>query len=396
MEIKLEDCVRFLDDKRVPLSENERKTLAKKYPYYGAQGIIDYVDDYLFDGEFILVAEDGNNLKTVNEPIAVWATGKFWVNNHAHILGAKKGYNLRYIYYLLNSINLRGIVTGSAQPKLSQQNLRKVILKLPELQEQNKVAETLTNIDNLVINNKNTIHTLKDIITTVYNYWFVQFDFPDKEGKPYKSSGGKMVWNDAVKREIPINWTTCKLKDYLQIIIDGTKSGKHLQKYFYTPIDEIPKREISFYGGLNYREAKSSLLLYKKYDILIGAMRVYFHRVCIAAQDGITRTTTLVLRARQPQWVPFLYELMDQDYVITYASNISVGTQQPYVNWENALDSMIVVRPPNDLIDKYCQMMWAMIENILSCCKENYELTRLHDFLLPLLMNGQVTFKEEA
>ena len=141
--IELKECVEILDSKRIPLSALERKRLKKIYPYYGAQGIIDYVENYIFDGEYILIAEDGNNLKSLQQNIATWVEGKFWVNNHAHILGEKKGYNLRYIYYLLSILDLRGYITGSAQPKLNQENLASIQLQLPNINRQNKVAQIL-------------------------------------------------------------------------------------------------------------------------------------------------------------------------------------------------------------------------------------------------------------
>ncbi|MDE6853376.1 MAG: restriction endonuclease subunit S, partial [Lachnospiraceae bacterium] len=140
---KLGECVEILDFKRVPLSAKQREKRKKVYPYYGAQGIIDYVDDFIFDGEYILVAEDGNNLKSLSENIATWAKGKFWVNNHAHILGSRDGYNLKYIYYMINSLDLRGYVTGSAQPKLNQDNLANIELNIPDRFIQDKTVEVL-------------------------------------------------------------------------------------------------------------------------------------------------------------------------------------------------------------------------------------------------------------
>lgn len=128
----------------------------------------------------------------------------------------------------------------------------------------------------------------------IYDYWFTQFDFPDENGKPYCSSGGKMVWNEQLKRNIPENWKVAQLKDIFNV------SGKPISRddcqtdAYYTPIDVIPKRTITFAGGLSAAEANSSLQVYEENNILLGAMRVYFHRVCISAQSGITRTTTLV------------------------------------------------------------------------------------------------------
>ena len=224
--IELKECVEILDSKRIPLSSSERKRLKKIYPYYGAQGIIDYVENYIFDGEYILIAEDGNNLKSLQQNIATWVEGKFWVNNHAHILGKKKGYNLRYIYYLLSILDLRGYITGSAQPKLNQENLAGIQLQLPNINRQNKVAQILSCIDNKIEINNKINSELEVMAKTIYDYWFLQFEFPNEEGKPYKTSGGKMVWNEEVKREIPDGWKVKKVEETCTTLLGGTPNTK--------------------------------------------------------------------------------------------------------------------------------------------------------------------------
>lgn len=198
---KLGDCVEILDNLRVPLSSVQRKELEKVYPYFGAQGIIDYVDDFIFDGNYILVAEDGNNLKSRNEPVALWASGKFWVNNHAHILGEKNGFDLRYIYYAINNTDIKGYISGSAQPKLNQDNLKKIEILLPTIEVQRSISSFLSSVDSKIALNRAINRNLEALAKQLYDYWFVQFDFPDENGRPYKSSGGKMVWNEKLKRD---------------------------------------------------------------------------------------------------------------------------------------------------------------------------------------------------
>jgi type I restriction enzyme S subunit len=147
---------------------------------------------------------------------------------------------------------------------------------------------------------------------------------------------------------------------------------------------------MSFYGGLDSKEANSSLQSYEINDILLGAMRVYSPRVCIAAQKGITRSTTLVLRPYNSNYMPFLYELINQDETIQYASKISVGTQQPYVNWNDSLSDYSVIVPEEKYILEFSRIIRPIIDKVFTLVKENYELSQLRDFLLPLLMNGQV------
>lgn len=115
--------VDIFDHKRVPLSSAQRADRPGPYPYYGAQGIIDSIDDFIFDGRFILVPEDGENLRSRKLPIAYFAAGQFWVNNHAHIVKAKPDVaNDRFVQSALEASNIGPFITGAAQPKLSQAN----------------------------------------------------------------------------------------------------------------------------------------------------------------------------------------------------------------------------------------------------------------------------------
>ena len=140
-EKKLGDVIEIYDYKRVPLSSKQRKERPGSYPYYGASGIIDYIDDYIFDGRYLLVAEDGENLNSRNTPIAFLASGKFWVNNHAHIIRGISGE--ADDYFLMNYLqasNISGYITGAAQPKLSQANLKIIKIRMPQYEIQRKIA----------------------------------------------------------------------------------------------------------------------------------------------------------------------------------------------------------------------------------------------------------------
>lgn len=177
-EKKLEDLVDNYNFQRVPLSSSQRENLEKIYPYYGAQGIIDYVEDYIFDGEFILVAEDGENLKSQKNNVCTFATGKFWVNNHAHIIKANSENDNKYIFYKLNQIDFKRFVTGSAQPKLTKDNLNSIKLNVHKFVEQQKIASVLSTLDEKIALNNQINATLEQMAKTLYDYWFVQFTSP--------------------------------------------------------------------------------------------------------------------------------------------------------------------------------------------------------------------------
>ena len=189
-EKRLEDVVEFLDEKRKPLEAGKR--VAGKYPYYGASGIIDYVEDYIFDEELILLSEDGANILDRNYRVCFLAKGKYWVNNHAHVMKAKKG-NLNYfICEELETFDYRKYNSGGAQPKLNQASCRSIVVKIPSLPEQQKIADFLSTIDTIIEKQRATVSAWEERKKGVMQKLFSQevrfkaddgSDFPDWEEK---------------------------------------------------------------------------------------------------------------------------------------------------------------------------------------------------------------------
>ena len=129
------EIIQLHDSKRIPLSSRERADLAKIYPYYGATSVMDYVDRYLFDGIYLLLGEDGTVVDSKGFPILQYVEGKFWVNNHAHIITGKNGFSVELLYLLFSLTSVQSIVTGAVQPKISQANLNKVPVIVPSADE---------------------------------------------------------------------------------------------------------------------------------------------------------------------------------------------------------------------------------------------------------------------
>lgn len=145
-EKKLSEITENQDSKRIPLSKSQRDNMNRIYDYYGASGIIDKVDDYIFEGKKLLIGEDGANLVTRSKDIAFIADGKYWVNNHAHILDVKDTALLMYLCHYINNMDLIPYVTGSAQPKLTQAKMNNIKISLPTLPEQHEIVRLIDNL----------------------------------------------------------------------------------------------------------------------------------------------------------------------------------------------------------------------------------------------------------
>ena len=163
-----------LDAIRIPVKQGDR--CPGPYPYYGASGMVDHVDGFLFDGEYLLIAEDGENLRTRTTPIAFLANGKFWVNNHAHIVRGNSNADTRFLNYALSDLDVSGYLTGSTMPKLTQGNMNRISLLTPPLPEQRAIAHILGTLDDKIELNRRMNETLEEVARALFQSWFVDFD----------------------------------------------------------------------------------------------------------------------------------------------------------------------------------------------------------------------------
>ena len=162
------------DGKRRPVKESDRRP--GPFPYYGASGIVDHVDDYLFDGKYLLIAEDGENLRTRQTPIAFLASGKFWVNNHAHIVTGNERADTSFLMYALRHIGIDAYLTGAVMPKLTQGNLNRIEVTHPPIREQRAIAGVLGALDDKIEQNRRTARELERLAQAIFRAWFVDFD----------------------------------------------------------------------------------------------------------------------------------------------------------------------------------------------------------------------------
>ena len=180
---KLGDVCEVLDSQRKPVSKGKRTKGA--YPYYGANGIQDYVDDYLFDGTFLLMGEDGSVINKDKSPVLHWAEGKIWVNNHAHILKGSDSALLRYLYYMLQCVDVTDIVRG-VPPKINQANMRNILIPVPSLSEQTRIVGILDTFTASIENLKQQIAQRRK----QYEHYRDQLlDLEGKEGVEMKRLG---------------------------------------------------------------------------------------------------------------------------------------------------------------------------------------------------------------
>lgn len=396
-KVKLGQAVDILDYKRIPVSSAERANREKVYPYYGAQGVVDYIDDYIFDGEYVLVAEDGNNLKSLSEPIATWATGRFWVNNHAHIIGDNGTADIRYVYYYLMASDLRGLITGSAQPKLNQENLASFELELPDREAQVKTAEVLRSIDDKIALNKKMMTELEDTARLIYDYWFTQFDFPDENGKPYRSSGGKMVYDETLNREIPEGWEVGLIGDLGSVVSGATPPTGDSSNYADEGIAWITPNDLSDNDSFMHisrgeRDVSDAGLASCSAVVMPAGSTIMSSRAPIgylAVAETACCTNQGCKSLMADAGYPSYFNFFTVQRLVPFIKSQGVGTTFAEVSKED-FASVRLARPPKGMAERFERSVLPLCEKSKRLQQEAVELSSLRDWLLPMLMNGQV------
>lgn len=382
---KLGDVIDLFDSQRVPLNSRQRLERQGKYPYYGAQGIIDHIDGYIFDGRYILVAEDGENLNSKKLPLALFASGKFWVNNHAHILRGKAEIaDDAFLLACLNNADIKPFVTGAAQPKLSQANLRLIEIPLPPLPTQRRIAGILSAYDELIENSQRRIKILESMARALYREWFVHFRFPGHESVPRVPSQFG---------EIPKGWEVKRLEEIAENIRRNVPKGELKEPKPYVGLEHIPRRQLALDAWDTATDIGSNKLEFREGEVLFGKIRPYFHKVSVAPFDGLCSADTIVIRTLRPEHYAVVVACVSSDAFVAEASATANGAKMPRANWD-VLKKFLVVIPKGNVAEQFSELFAASIYQQQTLIFQIQALRRARDLLLPRLLSGQVNFEE--
>lgn len=289
------------------------------------------------------------------------------------------------------------ISTGSARDNLSQDIIKELQIGLPVLKQQQRIASVLSSLDDKIELNNRINAELEAMAKTLYDYWFVQFDFPNEEGKPYKSSGGKIVYNEKLKREIPEGWKVKLLGDEFETLLGGTPSTANKSFWENGTINWLNSGEIANFPILTSELSitqdainKSSTNLLPKGSVLLSITRHL--RTSILAIDACINQSVIGIQPNFNIKSNYLYPYVKNE--IPRLMGLRTGAQQPHIN-KDIVDNSYIMLPESSIIKQYNERTDKIYDLIIDKAKENQQLVSLRDWLLPMLMNGQVGFKEE-
>ena len=385
-ETALGEVIELYDHERIPLSTQQRSQRQGGYPYYGASGIIDYIDDYIFDGRFLLISEDGANLVERNTPIAFFATGKFWVNNHSHVVrGIPEVADDYFLMSYIQSANISGYITGTAQPKLSQRNLKAIRLPLPPFPIQRKIAAVLSAYDDLIENNTRRIEILEEMARTIYREWFVEFRFPGHEQvKVVESELGL----------IPQGWEVVKISDIVDLSRKGIIPSKFPEEIFaHFSIPAFDSGCMPAFDSSN--TIKSNKYLITENCVLVSKLnpnipRVWFPFLNIEHR-AIASTEFLILIPKPPVDCVFLFNLFRSTEFSGKLAVRALGTSRSHqrVSPTDFLNLSVLI-PTESLLNSFHEKVSSVMNICNTLRSKNVNLRQTRDLLLPKLISGEI------
>lgn len=431
-KVRFGTIVNFLNAKRKPLSSKERENKSGIYPYYGASDIVDYIDEYIFNGTYLLISEDGENLKSRKTPIAFIANGKFWVNNHAHIVEGKDDETIDYLKYYFSQLDLSPYITGAVQPKLSKGVLEKIEIDFPSYEIRKSINQILGLLDDKIQLNTQTNQTLEQIAQAIFKSWFVDFD-PVRakaqalsEGKSEHEANlaamsvisGKAIedlsqteyqelWEiadafpselveNAEFGEVPKGWGIAPLSTFGEIICGKTPTKSKSEYYGNNiPFIKIPDMHGKVFitqtiDNLSLIGANSQATKYISKGSICVSCIATVGLVSLVSRKSQTNQQINSIVPNNLNFSEYLYLYLSQSEMNKYMKSLASGGSATLNMNTSTFSSIQILKPNNEILDLFHKKSLDIFEKILKNEENNQILAQTRDLLLPKLLSGEI------
>ena len=397
---KLGDLTVNLDTKRKPVKEADRKP--GPYPYYGASGVVDYVDGYIFDGEHLLIAEDGENLRTRQTPIAFRACGKFWVNNHAHIVVGNERASTRYLEYAVLASDITSYLTGAVMPKLTQGNMNRIEVPCPPIDVQDQIVGVLGSLDDRITLLRETNTTLESIAQALFKSWFVDFDPVHAKMQGQAPEGmdeaTAALFPDSFEESelgaVPNGWSMISFRDSINVVGGGTPK---------TSVPEYWGGDIPWFSVVDAPSASDVFVVYTEKHITEAGLNGSSTKLLPVGTTIISARGTvgrLALTGCPMAMNQSCYGLRGKagDQYFTYFSTTRLVAQLKQRAHGSVFDTITqetfagvsLCYPATDAIQAFEQLVEPLLMRIRENLIQANSLASIRDALLPRLISGQL------
>jgi len=389
--LRLKNVAEILDQFRKPITADQRNQDSDVlYDYYGASGVIDKIDGYTIDDHVMLIGEDGANLRMRNLPLMYEVNGKAWINNHAHILKPKENILFRYLFLTLEGLDINPYITGSAQPKLNQENLKNIWLPVPPINVQQAIVDSLDReyekVDMLIANVQAQIEKLKDYRLSIVIEAVTKGLVPET---PMMDSGVDWIG------EIPATWNTIRVKQLLRERKERSVEGKEeplsmSQKVGLVPtrmLDSIPNMASSFVGAkLTYVN-----------DLVFNKLKAHLGVFSVSKYDGLVSPDYAVYYSTGVADLKYLEYLFKTPQCISEfrkrSTGIAAGLTRLYTDGLFAIECPLPPKDEQQEIVAYLDKKWAQIDRLIAIKQAKIE--KLEQYKRSLIFE-YVTGKKEV
>jgi type I restriction enzyme S subunit len=369
-------------------------------PVFGAAGQNGFHDTARAKGPGIVIGRCGGSYGQVH-----WSESDFWPHNTALYVTDLKGNDPRFAFYVLKRLNFDSFNSGSAQPSLNRNYIYPIPIRVPEPAQQQKIAAVLSALDAKIALNHRINVELEGMAKLLYDYWFVQYDFPLSAaqaaalgqprltGQPYRSSGGPMVFDPQLKREIPKGWEVGSLSELCHLNHRTWPNKDHPDQVTYLDLANAKNGEILSVQNFAWDEAPSrARRILTPGDTIFGTVRPGNRSFALVpkSEEILTGSTGFaVLTPKTAIYREFNYLSLTSESNISRLTTVASGAAYPAVNPE-VVAAQTIALPNSELIQQFHQTTASFFDLIERHRAQNQELTTLRDWLLPMLMNGQV------
>lgn len=357
-KLLLEDCCEILDSMRIPITASERKS--GSYPYYGANGIQDYVADYIFDDELVLLAEDGGNFGSKTKPIAYRVSGKCWVNNHAHVLKPKKDFNVDYLCYSLMFYNTDGLINGATRQKLTQATMRQMLIPQRAYQEQCDIVAQMNKVNLIIKTRQNQLQKLDELVKARFVELF-----------------GDLKSN-------PMEWPVVPFTEFAKIDGNMTTDYEKYADYPHIGIDSIEKGTGALKGYRTVREdgVISGKYIFTPQHIIYSKIRPNLNKVALPDFEGLCSADAYPILPNHSNCNRvFLAIALRSEYFLEYILQFSSRTNLPKVN-RKEITGFRMPLPPLKLQEQFAAFVEQTDKSKVAVQKSLDEAQLLFDSLM--------------
>lgn len=303
-----------------------------------------------------------------------------------------------YIYYLIISPEFRRITINSMTGTSGRQRVQTDILKkmkilLPSLTEQKQIGKMLSSVDEKIELNNKINNSLEQISQLIFKHWFIEFEFPNEQGKPYKSSGGEFI--DSELGKIPKNWEIIQLIELITRSRETIKNKKDWENLYLIDLANMPQFSMCINNFEKGAKLDSNIYKLDKYDILYGSIRPYFGKAGFSPINGCFAGTIFNLKPKIDDFYSFLLCLVTNKKFIKYTVQYSKGTKMPIISWEDFCAYKIAIPKDLRVIKNFNRVIFLNINEISNNINENLILSQIRDASLPKLITGKIRINLE-